>query len=231
VNVCLDVWIACVEDFQLLELTETLPISDAVRIYAHSTVHIKVSAPTPTRMSSKMWADLRQGKSIQYYTMLQFQHADEMFGDNNHFGSGSSGHVKRPMSLNSLVSLAFGSQTNNDVSQATSGGNQRQSMSPLHLSHSASLQHMHNLVSDTTHADTLDPMNTESMPTARLHSGRIAKIFDMSISYCLSQGEISPSNIDVGRVGYTTAWSPVSFEFECVFVNDVDLIMSFFRLR
>ena len=153
--------VVCLEDFQLLEFTQTLPVSDAFRLPAGGSVTVYVSAPTPTRMSAIMWHSLRQGKLVPFYAMLQFQRVDEQF---------AAGHSLTPVSLFSRLQQAL-----------TPGA------SPV-----------------------------DKPPGFIGFSDRIAKIFDMSISYCLSQGELSPTSVDLGKAGYLSSWKPVPFEIEYV---------------
>eukprot|EP00042_Codosiga_hollandica_P011378 m.25453 g.25453 ORF g.25453 m.25453 type:complete len:1193 (-) comp37363_c0_seq1:25-3603(-) len=164
----------CVEDFQLLELTETLPVSDAFRLGAFSSLVIDISAPTPTRMSAAMWHDLRQGKAVKYYAMLQLQRVNEQFDPIS--GTNPGGVRRRPTSVSALNLI--------------------------------------NTLPDLPH------------PQMRAFD-RIAKIFDINISYCLSQGEISPTSVDLGKIGYISNWKCATCDFEIFNRSQIPLHIKF----
>ena len=42
----------------------------------------------------------------------------------------------------------------------------------------------------------------------------IVKLIELSMLYCISLGEISPTSLDLGRLGYTDSWKTSTFSFE-----------------
>ena len=42
----------------------------------------------------------------------------------------------------------------------------------------------------------------------------IVKLIELSMLYCISLGEISPTSLDLGRLGYTDSWKNSTFSFE-----------------
>ncbi|KAI8808501.1 hypothetical protein BJ742DRAFT_709657 [Cladochytrium replicatum] len=60
-----------------------------------------------------------------------------------------------------------------------------------------------------------DPVSSHgTLLFARLTDGLVLKLLDLKVGYCVSRGEVEPSSINLGKIGFSNSWEAVPFSFD-----------------